>query len=145
VAEDALLGAGALFVAAAAADAGVELVLFDAVEQRRRLQAVARGARALFLDHAALADRLFDAGHDQALAELLDAPVAVLDRLGEVVSGVDVDDRERKARRAEGLLGEAQEHDRVLAAREEQGGALALGRHLPEDVDGLVLEGAEVV
>jgi hypothetical protein len=70
VGEDALLGAGALLVAAGAADGGVELVLLDGVEQRRGLEAVARGARALLLDDAALGDRVFDGGHDEALAEL---------------------------------------------------------------------------
>src|SRR6185437_6079076 len=45
-AEDALLRAGALLVAARAADRGVELVLLDRIEQRRRLQPVARSTRA---------------------------------------------------------------------------------------------------
>src|SRR5215208_3969258 len=43
-AEDALLGAGALLVAARAAHRGVEAVLLDRVEQRRRLELVARRA-----------------------------------------------------------------------------------------------------
>src|SRR6266545_2833184 len=43
--EDALLRAGPLLVSARAADRGVELVLLDRVEQRRRLQPVPRCAR----------------------------------------------------------------------------------------------------
>src|SRR3954469_6896426 len=44
-AEDPLLRAGALLVAPRAAERGVEAVLLDRVEQRRRLQPVARRAR----------------------------------------------------------------------------------------------------
>src|SRR3954469_21305301 len=51
-AEDALLRAGALLVAARPAERGVEAVLLDRVEQRRRLQPVARRARAGLLDDA---------------------------------------------------------------------------------------------
>ena len=83
-------------------------------------------------------------GHDQALAQLGHAAVAELDDLGEVVAGVDVHEREREARRAEGLLGQAQQDDRVLAAAEQQDGALQLGGHLAHDVDGLGLEDLEV-
>ena len=46
--------------------------------------------------------------------------------------------------RREGLLGQADEHDRVLAAAEEQGGALALGGDLAHHVDGLGLERAQM-
>ena len=73
-----------------------------------------------------------------------DQVVAELDDLREVVAGVDVHDREREARRAEGLLGQAQEHDRVLAAAEQQHRPLELRRHLPEDVDRLGLERLQV-
>src|SRR3954449_4667668 len=48
-AEDALLRAGALLVAPGPAHRGVEAVLLDRVEQRRRLQLVARGAWARLL------------------------------------------------------------------------------------------------
>ena len=70
-AEDALLRAGALLVAARAAHRGVEAVLLDRVEQRRRLQLVARCARARLLGHASLVDRLLDARDDEPLAELV--------------------------------------------------------------------------
>ena len=83
-------------------------------------------------------------GDEQPLAELGDAAVAELDHLGEVVAGVDVQQREREAPGAERLLGQAQQHDRVLAAREQQHRALALGGHLAHDVDGLGLEVLEV-
>ena len=93
--EDALLGARAFLVAAGAAERRVEAVLGDGVEQRPRLEPVARGARPRLLDHAAGVDRRLHAGDDERLAELRDAPVAELEHLGEVVAGVDVQQRER--------------------------------------------------
>src|SRR5205085_1640367 len=72
-AEDALLRAGALLVAAGAAHRGVEAMFLDRVEKRRRLQLVARRARSRLLDDAALVDRLLDARDDEPLTELGDA------------------------------------------------------------------------
>jgi hypothetical protein len=115
-------------------------VLADGVEQRDRLQAVARGVRPALLDRAARVDRVLHGGDDQPLAQLLDAAVAELDHLGEVVAGVDVHHREREAARVEGLLGEAQQHDRVLAAREQQHRPLELRGDLAHHVDRLGLE-----
>ncbi len=143
-AEEALLGAGLLLVAAGPTEGGVEAVLLDGVEQRRGLQAVARCPRARLLDDAALGDRVFDAGHDQALAELGDAAVAELDRFGEVVPGVDVHDREGELAGAKGLLGEAQQDDRVLAAAEQQHWALEGRGDFAHDEDGLGFDGVEV-
>ena len=142
--EDPLLGPRALLVAARAAEGRVEAVLLDRVEQRRRLQPVARRARAGLLDDAAVVDRLLHGGDDQPLAELGDAAVAEVDDLREVVPRVDVHEREREARRAERLLGQAQQHDRVLAAAEQQHRLLELGGDLAHDVDRLGLEGLEV-
>ena len=73
-----------------------------------------------------------------------DVAVPELEHLGEVAAGVDVHDREGHRGRPEGLLGQVQHDDGVLAAREEQHGALELRRHLTEDVDRLGLERAEV-
>ena len=75
---------------------------------------------------------------------LLDEPVAKRDHLGEVVSGVDVHDREREAAGAEGFLGEPHEHDRVLAAAEQQHGPLEFGCHLAHHVNRLGLELTQV-
>ena len=96
------------------------------------------------LDDAAVVDRVLHARDDQALAELADAAVAVLDHLGEVVLGVDVHQRERERRRAERLLGQPQQHDRVLAAAEQQHRALEFGGDLAHHVDRLGLERAQV-
>ena len=119
-------------------------MLGDRVQQRHRLQAVARGARPGLLAHAARVDRLLHGADAAAQAALGDQPVAERDDLGEVVAGVDVQQRERHVARRERLLGEPHEHDRVLAAAEQQRGLLALGRDLADHVDGLGLERAQV-
>src|SRR6478736_3786538 len=142
--HDPLLGARALLIAPGAAERRVEAVLADRVEQRRRLQPVARGARAGLLDHAPGVDRLLHGGDDQALAELGHAAVAELEDLREVVPGVDVHEREREPRGAERLLGQPQQHDRVLAAAEQQHRLLELGRDLAHHVDRLGLERLQV-
>ena len=66
--------------------------------------------------------------------------VAVLDHLGEVVTGIDVHYGERHLARPERLGRQVQHHDRVLAAREQDHRALELPGHLADDVDRLVLE-----
>src|SRR3954453_18187270 len=143
-AEDPLLRAGAVLVAAGGAERGVEAVPLDRVEQRRGLQAVARRAWPGLLDHAPAVDRLLHRRDDQPLAELGDTAVAELEDLGEVVARVHVHERERERRRAECLLGEAQQHDRVLPAAEEQHGLGQLGGDLAHDVYRLGLEDLEM-
>ena len=142
--EDPLLRPGALLVAAGAADRRVEAVLLDRVEQGGRLQPVPGGARAGLLDDPPPVDRVLHRGDEQTLAQLGDAAVAELDHLGEVVPRVDVHDREREAAGPEGLLRQAQEDDRVLAAREEEHRPLELAGDLAEDVDRLCLQLVEV-
>src|SRR5207248_8361788 len=83
--EDALLRPRPLLVAPRAAECGVEAMLLDRVEQCRRLEPVARGARPRLLDDATLLDRLLHARDDQLLAELGHAAIAELDDLADVV------------------------------------------------------------
>jgi hypothetical protein len=142
--EDALLGAGALLVAAGAAEGRLEAVLLERVEQRHGLQAVARGARTRFLHDAALVDRVLHARHDQLGADVGDHPVAILDHLGEVVPCVHVHHGERQAGRVERLAGEVQQHRRVLASGEQQHSALELRGDFADHVNRLRLEGPEV-
>ena len=143
-AEDALLGAGLVLVAAGATEGGVELVAADLVQQRLGLQTVARAGGARVCD-AALVDRVLHAGHHEPHAHLLDETVAELDHLGEVVARVDVHHRERDHAGLERLLGEVQHDDAVLAAGEQQHGALALGGDLADHEDGMRLELGEAV
>jgi hypothetical protein len=114
--QDALLGPRPLLVAPGAAEGGLEAVLLERVEERHRLEPVARGARAGLLDHAALVDRVLDGCHDQLGADLLDHLVAVLEDLREVVARIHMHDRKRKRGGPEGLAGEVKEDRRVLAA-----------------------------
>jgi hypothetical protein len=136
-------GARLFLVAPCAADAGIEAELGDRIEQGHRLVLVARFVGGAQHD-AAARDRFVDRAHDQPLAQFGNAPVAEFDDLGKIVSGVHVQQREREARRAEGLDGQVQQHDRVLAAGKKQRRVRALAGHLAQDVDGLGLEPVQV-
>ena len=142
VGVDALLGAGLLLVAPAATEGGGEAVLLEGVEQGADLEAVAAGLAVV--DDDAVGDGLLDAGHDQADAEPADPVVAAGEDLGEVVAGVDLEDRERDLGGVEGLLGQPHHDDGVLAAGEHQHRLLELGGDLAEDVDRLRLELVEL-
>src|SRR3546814_12486911 len=63
---------------------------------------------------------MLDARNNQTDAEAADPLVPARDDLGEVVAGVDLEQRERDLRGVERLLGEPEHHDRVLASREHQ-------------------------
>jgi hypothetical protein len=134
--EDALLGAGLFFVAAGAADAGVEAVFGDGFQQRHGLCGIARIGLRIAQAHGAALDRVFDRADDQAFAQFGHALVAEGDDFREVVAGVDVHQREGEFAGTEGLFGDAQQDDRVLAAREQQGRVAAFGRDFAHDVDG---------
>jgi hypothetical protein len=90
-------------------------------------------------------NRRLDRPHDQPLAELPRAVVAKRDDFRKVVSGVDVQQRKRKRPGSECFLREAQQNERILAARKEQRGIAALARDLAQDVNRLGLEPPEMV
>ena len=102
--------------------------------------------------HCAAPDRIFEVADDQALAHLGRPPVAALGHFGEVVAGVHMQQREGQAAfvrtvctaRLEGLFGQPQHHARILAAREQQGGALERGHGFTQDEDGFLFEPVEV-
>ena len=73
-----------------------------------------------------------------------DDPVAVLDDLREIVPRVDVHHRERDRSGRECPQREPQHDCGVLAAGEQQNRSLELGGDLPEDVQGLGLEGGQM-
>ncbi len=58
---------------------------------------------------------------------------------------IDMQQREGKRPRPERLFREAQEHQRILAAGEEQGGIAALAGDFAQDVDRLGFEPAEMM
>src|SRR5207249_11526356 len=96
--ENAFFRSRPLFVTPSTTDHGVELVLGDSVQQRDGLQAVSGSAWADLFAHAAAVDRRLDARDDQPLSELVDAAIAKGERFGEVVTRVDVHDREGERR-----------------------------------------------
>ena len=141
--EDSLLGPCLVLVAACATEGGVEPVRIDRIEQRGRLQAIARRARARVSDPT-LIDGVLHARHNQSGTFGLDLCVPVFEDLGEVVPGVHVEDGEGDLSRLERLGGQMQENRRVLAPAEEQDGAFRFGRHLADDEDGQGLQEIEV-
>jgi hypothetical protein len=142
--KDALLGAGLFLVAAGAADAGVEAELLDGFEQRHRLVLVARLVGRL--EHApcrapsssSTERTIRRSPSSQARASRKSMTSGSCGRCRCAAAG-------RESARAEGLLGQAQEHDGILAAGEQQGRVAALAGHFAQDVDGLGFEPVEVV
>lgn len=145
VRKETLLGPRLFLVAAPAAEAGRELVLLDRVEQRHRLQRVARGVRSLlFLDPPPV-NRVLHVTDLQPRPELLRERIPVSDRLREIVPRVDVQQRERDLRRPERLGREVRHDDRVLPAGKQQRRVLELRRGLAQDENRFGLELVEMV
>ena len=74
--------------------------------------------------------------------------VAELVQLGEMMPGIDVEQRHREVGGAEGFLRQAQQADGVFAAGEQQRGPLEFSGDFPHHVDGFrfqVLQVVEVV
>ena len=94
--EDPLLGAGALLVAAPAAEDRVEPVLGDRVEQRLGLQRVAGAVRAF--GEPSVVDPVLHAAPRAGAGPTWPPVVAELDHFRVVVPGVDVQQRERHRR-----------------------------------------------
>src|SRR5207245_635430 len=88
--EDPLLRPRPFFVATGAAERGVEVAGFEAVEQRLRLQQPAAALRADEKRLRAVGDRFLIGVNDEAGADLARVPVAKLDHLAELVRRVDV-------------------------------------------------------
>jgi hypothetical protein len=137
--------ARALFVAAGAAERGVEPSRGQRVEQRLRLEEAAAPLRPERKRLRAVRNRLPVGVHDQPGPDCGGVPVAERDHLAELVRRVDVEQGKRDGRRVERLLCEAQHDRRVLADRIEHDRALELGHDLPDDVEALGLEQPEVV
>ena len=142
--EEALFGASLFLIASSATEAGVVLVFFDRVEERDGLKFVARGVGSLFFNDASGIDRFLHKANDEIGADEFDEFVAIGHRFTEVVSGVDVDEREGHACGPESLACEPCHDNRVLAAGEEQGGVLKLRGGFAENEDRLGFELVEV-
>jgi phosphoadenosine phosphosulfate reductase len=82
--------------------------------------------------------------HDEFFPSIGCAPCTRAISLGEVVARVDHQQRIRQAAAAESLLGAAQQHQRILAAREQKRRSFGRGRDLAQDEDGLFLQRVQV-
>src|SRR5690606_37802196 len=89
-------------------------------------------------------DRVFDMTDDQTCAEFCNALVTELNDFVEIVAGIDVYQRERKFSWTECFFRDTQQHDRILAAGEQQSRVSALGCDFPHDVDGFRFEPIEM-
>jgi hypothetical protein len=137
--EDALLGAALLLVATRAAEGRVE-----AVEVQRLLQplglphvgverAMVERVDPAFLSLRVLVDQQFHAAFARhAIAQLVH-------RL-ELPGRVDMQQRERRRRRIEGLARKVQHHRRILAHRVEHDRLLRFGHDLSQYVDAFRLQ-----
>ena len=95
MAEDALLGARLLLVAACPAQQHVEAVLLDRLQECHRLMAVA-GFHRIGQPHGATPDRVVEVPDDEPLAQIGNVAVTKVEDLREVVARVDVQEREGK-------------------------------------------------
>ena len=140
-----LLGPGLLLVAPGTAEHGVELVLVDGVEQRPRLEAVARRVGTRLLGGPARVDRLLHRGHQQAWPPARRRCRSRNSRTSGKLWPVSMCITGNGIRPGtERLLGQAEHDDRVLATGEQQHRALEFGGHLADDVDRLCLDGPQV-
>ena len=85
-------------------------------------------------EEASLVDAFLHAAYDEFGSEFLRQFITILDGFLEVMSCVDVQQREWNLCRIESLVGEICYHDRILATREEDDWTLELGSYFAEYV-----------
>ena len=138
--EYALLRSGFLFIAPGPAAGTVEFVLGKGIQQGNRLQLIAGGAVSFLFHDLSLINGLLDRADNQLSPQFLDQSVAIGQRLGEIVTGIDMDQGERQSGWIECLIGQIRQDDGILPSGKEDTRVLELGRDLPEDIDGLCLQ-----
>ena len=139
VAEDALLGAGFFLVAAGTADQGVEAEFLNRLQQRHRLMHIAAFSR-MRQAHGAALHGIFHAAHNQLCSELLRTQIAEGRHFGEVVAGIDHQQRVGNAAHAKGFFRALEHHQRILAAGKQQGRAFKRSSHFAQDEDGFLFQ-----
>ncbi len=144
VGEEALFRPGFFLVATATAERGIVLARFEAFEERDRLQPVAAGEGAGFLDHFSFVDGLLHRGDHELRAEIFDEAVAVFHGLGKIVPSVHVHQRKRQLGRPEGFFRQVGHNDGILAAGEQKNGFFKLCCCLAKDIDRFGLKLLEV-
>ncbi len=143
--EDALLGAALLLVATRAAEGRIELPFVERLLQRLGLHHLGMQLRAGSDRIDAAREALRIGVHQQLEAITRRDLIAVADHVAEFPFGVDVQQREGRLRRIEGLEREVQHHPGVLADRVEHHRVAELGRDLADDADGFRLEALQVL
>ena len=143
MAEQAFLGTGLFLVAARAADQGIEAEFLDRFQQGDGLVRVAAFVRARQA-HGAACHRILHAAHDQVGLQFGSALVTEGGHFGEVVAGVDHQQREGDAAAAERLFCAGEQHQRVLATGEQQGGTFEAGSNFAQQEDGFLFQGVQV-
>ena len=142
--KDPLFGPRLLFVAPGAPDRAVDASCTQGVEQRHRLQGVAAGPGAGLFDRPTRVDAFLHAGDMQRVTQLSSIGVTKSERFREIVTGVDMQQREWRRRRQKRLAREPGHHDGILATGEEQHRPLELRRDLPQHVNRFVFECLQV-
>ena len=132
MAEEAFLCASLFLVAARASKSGIELILFERVEQRNGLQLVSRCVVAFLLNHSALVYTLLHRADNQFNAKAFNQLVSELDGLYKVVTGVYVQKRERYGCRIERLVCKVSHNNRILTSRKQQYRLLELSSNLAD-------------
>ena len=144
VGEKTLLGACLLLITSATTQCRIEAILLDRIQQRRDLQAVPRRIRSFFFLNFTLVDRPLNRAHDKASPQLLHKSIPILESLREVMTGIDVHQREGQPGGPESLTGKVGHDDRVLSSREQERGIFKLARRFPQHEDGFRFKLVEV-
>src|SRR5258706_2914632 len=142
--KHAFLGARLFLVSAGPPDRGIETELGDRLQQRYRLPGIPAFVGPA-KPHRSPAHPNLERAHDDPAPQLRCARVAERDYLREIMPGVDVHERKWKLRGAEGFLGQAQQHDRILSAGEEQHRVGTFAGDFAQDENRFRLEQVEMV
>ena len=142
--EEAFLGTRFFLISSGTTDGCIEFIFLQGIEQGSGLQFVSGCIITRFFLHSSLVDAFLHAAHDEFGSEFLRQFITILDGFLEVMSCVDVQQREWNLRRIESLVGEICYHDRILATREEDDWTFELGSYFAEHVDRFCLQFLEM-
>src|SRR4030095_5295498 len=113
--KHAFFGARSFFLAAGAPDCRIELIFVQGVEECSRFQLAAAPRDTELQRMSAGCDRVFVTMHDESRADFFAEPIAKFDHLFELVTRVDVKERERQRSWIERFPRKVYEHARILS------------------------------
>jgi hypothetical protein len=108
------------------------------------LERVAACGRVRLFLHAAEADGIFHAAHDQFRVGGLNETVPEFNRFRAVGTGIDVEQRKRNPPWCERPVGQVRQHHRIFPTREHENRTLAVRGDLPNHDDGLGFQPREM-